>query len=345
MPQSEVDPDLRLSAYDYPLPKELIAQQPASPRDSARLFRLERATRAMGHHHVHDLPDLLTPGDLLVVNRSRVLQSRLNATKIPSGGKVELTLLRPGLGDAWEALARGHRLAAGQRLTIGEVAAEVGESIPGGARLIHFSGVDVQELLVRQGQTPLPPYIHGYAGDPERYQTVYANALGSAAAPTAGLHFTPELITTLRDRGIGWATVTLHIGLDTFRPITDENVRQRHIHTEWVEVPEEAVAAVRTAKERGGRVIAVGTSAVRALEFAGRDGELAPYRGPVDLFVVPGHRFRIVDAMLTNFHMPRTSVLLLVAAFAGRELILRAYQEAIEQSYRMLSFGDAMLIV
>lgn len=337
--------DVRLSAYDYDLPKELIAQEPIEPRDAARLLKLNRATGAIEHHCVRDLPELLAPGDLIVANRSRVLRSRLVGTKVESGGRVEMTLLRPFPDGRWEALIRGHRVRSGQRVAIAPgVVAQIGEPASG-ARLVAFPGVDVYGLMERAGQTPLPPYITGYAGDPDRYQTVYADTLGSAAAPTAGLHFTSMLMNRLREGEISWATVTLHIGLDTFRPITDEDVRQRQIHSEWAEVPGDVVHAIAEARERGGRVVSVGTSTVRALEFAARSGRLEPYRGAADLLIVPGYQFEVVDALLTNFHMPRTSVLLLAAAFAGHEPLLAAYAEAIKQRYRLLSFGDAMLVM
>ena len=345
MTKGELDSRLRLSSYDYQLPAELIAQEPIEPRDAARLLVLHRATGSIEHRFMRDLPLLLNPGDLIVANRSRVLQARLFGKKLPSGGRVEMTLLRPIEGETWEALIKGHRLQAGQQVELDNgTRAEIGEPTRGG-RTVHFPGTDVYSLLEEAGQTPLPPYIHGYRGDPRRYQTVYAEDLGSAAAPTAGLHFTPDLLSRLGERGIGWASVVLHIGLDTFKPITEENVPQHHIHTEWLAVSEEVVQAVQRTRETGGRVTAVGTSSVRSLEFAARPSGLRAYRGPVDLFVVPGHEFQVVDALLTNFHMPRTSVLLLVAAFAGREQILSAYEEAKREGYRFLSFGDGMLIL
>jgi S-adenosylmethionine:tRNA ribosyltransferase-isomerase len=341
----DLDPSLRLSSYDYDLPRELIAQAPLEPRDAARLLVLHRDTGAIDHRFIRDLPDLLDPGDLIVANRSRVLQARLTGHKAPSGGQIEMTLLRPLENGAWEALMKGHRLQAGQLIELDNgTRAEIGEPTAGG-REVRFPGIDVYGLLEEAGHTPLPPYIHGYQGAPSRYQTVYADDLGSAAAPTAGLHFTPELIDRLRERGIGWASVVLHIGLDTFKPITDEDVRQRHIHTEWVDVSSEVVQAVQAARAAGRRVVAVGTSSVRSLEFAAQPAGLHPYQGPVDLFVVPGHEFRDVDALMTNFHMPRTSVLLLVAAFAGRERVLSAYEAAKREGYRFLSFGDGMLIL
>lgn len=340
------DQDLQLSSYDYDLPKELIAQEPIEPRDSARLLVLDRASDSLSHPHVSDLPSLLAPRDLIVANHSRVLRSRLLGKKADTGGRVELTLIRPAGDHTWEALLRGHRLYAGQRIELApEVSVAVGELTAAG-RLVQFLGEEeVPAILDRLGQVPLPPYVREYHHRPERYQTVYGDVVGSAAAPTAGLHFTARLMDELRRAGVHWASLVLHIGVDTFRPVGHEDVRQHPIHTEWAEVTPEVVEAVRHARAGGGRVVAVGTSSVRALEFAARSGELAPYRGPVDLYILPGHRFQVVDALVTNFHMPRTTVLLLVAAFAGRERILDAYQEAIRQRYRFLSFGDAMLIL
>lgn len=338
------DPDLVLASYDYELPRELIAQQPIEPRDAARLLVLDRATGVIEHRGVSDLPMLLRAGDLVVVNRSRVLRARLSAVKVPSGGQVEITLVRPLEGDDWEALIRAHRLAPNQRVRFANSAeARIGEPTAGGRR-VSFPGVDVGGLLDEIGEAPLPPYIHDYSGDPDRYQTVYADELGSAAAPTAGFHFTPQLIGALQARGVEWTTVLLHIGLDTFKPVVEQDVRNHQIHTEWVEVSSETVAAVEATRARGCRVVAVGTSSVRALEYAARDRRLKPYRGPVDLFIVPGYEFRVVDVLMTNFHMPRTTVLLLVSAFAGRDRVLAAYEEAKEERYRFLSFGDAMLI-
>lgn len=336
---------LSLSAYDYLLPRDLIAQEPVERRDAARLLLLDRSTGATAHHLARDLPDLLSPGDVIIVNRSRVLPSRLIGRKAQTGGRVELTLLRPVDERVWEALIRGGRPRSGLRLEIPpDAVAELGERTADGW-LVHFFGAEVvRALLARVGDVPLPPYIHEYGGDPERYQTVYGDTEGSAAAPTAGLHFTPQLIAQLKEQGIGWASVVLHIGLDTFRPMSEEDIWGRHIHTERVHVPTETVEAVAEAHRRGGRVVAVGTSTVRALEWAASAGELVRKEGAADLFILPGYRFRVVDALLTNFHMPRTTVLLLAAAFAGRERLLAAYDEAIRQRYRFLSFGDAMLI-
>lgn len=346
MAESPLDPNFDLASYTYELPPDLIAQTPAEPRDSARLLVLRRATGEVSHRHVHDLPDLLRPGDLFVANESRVLPCRLLGTKAHGSGRVELLLLRP-LGDGcWQALVHGHRLRPGQQVVLADgLLAEIGE-VRGGTRPVRFpADCDVEELLRAHGEMPLPPYIHDYTGDPARYQTVYAAVDGSAAAPTAGLHFSPELIARLRAAGVGWATVVLHVGLDTFRHVDEPDVRDHHIHTEWIEVGADVVEQVRETKAHGGRVVAVGTTSVRALEHAAADGQLQPYTGPADLYIVPGFRFHVVDALLTNFHLPRTSLLLLIAALAGRERILAAYHEAIRLRYRFFSFGDAMLIV
>jgi S-adenosylmethionine:tRNA ribosyltransferase-isomerase len=345
-PHTSQSVDFLLSSYDYELPPQLIAQTPAEPRDAARLLVLPRSDGEISHHQVSDLPSLLAPGDLVVVNRSRVLPCRLIGRKSSTGGRVELLLLWPIEGSTWQALVGGRHVRPGQQVEIAPgVVAEIGEDAEGG-RAVRFLATDsVPELLRRFGRMPLPPYITRYTGDPGRYQTVYAQVDGSAAAPTAGLHFTPELIERLQARGVQWASVVLHVGLDTFRPISDNDLRRHHIHTEWVEVPAETVEAVSRTRQRGGRVVAVGTTTVRALEHAAADGELHTFRGPADLFILPGYRFRVIDALLTNFHLPRSSLLLLVSALAGRERILRAYQEAIERRYRFFSFGDAMLIL
>ncbi|HZT07855.1 MAG TPA: tRNA preQ1(34) S-adenosylmethionine ribosyltransferase-isomerase QueA [Chloroflexota bacterium] len=334
-----------LSGYDYALPSELIAQTPAEPRDSARLLVLDRATGHVEHRHVFDLPSLLSPGDVVVANRSRVVPCRIHARKADSGGAVEILLLRSIAPAAWLALTRAHRLRTGQQLIVdGEISLEVGEAVEG-ARVIHFPSAEAaHEVIQRWGEVPLPPYIRAYAGDPNRYQTVYADVEGSSAAPTAGLHFTPSLIEQVKSRGAHWAMITLHIGLDTFKPIAVEDLRQHHIHTEWIDVPADTVELVDRARREGGRVVAVGTTTVRALEHAAASGDLRPCQGWADLFITPGYRFRSVDVMLTNFHLPKSSLLLLVSAFAGRERILSAYREAVAERYRFYSFGDAMLI-
>ncbi len=341
---------LRTADFDYDLPPELIAQQPVEPRDHARLMVLQRATQAITHARFYDLPRFLRPGDLLVANQTRVIPARLWGRKVPTGGKVELLLLRAEAADTWQALVRGRGLRPGRRIALAAgFEAEIIADLGGPLRRVRFNQPLDPEALAQVGQVPLPPYIHQPVADPERYQTVYAREPGSAAAPTAGLHFTPRLLQTLQRQGIGWATVTLHVGLDTFAPVKEEDPRQHRMHTEWCRVPPETAARIRETKARGGRVVAVGTTAVRTLETAALhapQGQLiAAWEGDTDLFILPGFRFRVVDGLITNFHLPRSTLLMLVSAFAGREFILRAYEEAKAQGYRFFSFGDAMLIL
>ena len=336
--------EMRLSDFDYELPDELIAQTPIEPRDAARLLVLDRASSGVGHHHVRDLPDLLRPGDVLVANRSRVLPARVLGT-LRGGGKAELLLLRRLGGGHWEVLGRpARRLRPGDvvHVTDGLSVSVVGTR-PEGLReiLVQAESADPDAALLAAGSTPLPPYIRGWVGDSERYQTIFSDIEGSAAAPTAGLHFTPDLLQRLALRGIGFETIVLHVGLDTFRPITEADPRRHHIHREWYSVPEHVAEALRRARAEGRRVIAVGTTTVRTLETWAASGQA---EGWTDLFIVPGHRFSVTDALLTNFHLPKSSLLLLVSAFAGRERIVSTYAEAIRQRYRFYSFGDAMLI-
>jgi S-adenosylmethionine:tRNA ribosyltransferase-isomerase len=348
---SEVD------LYDYDLPPELIAQQPLADRAAARLLVADRATGGLTHRHVHDLPDLLRPGDLVVVNDSRVVPARLVGRREKTGGRWEGLFLRvdDATGD-WELLAstRG-RPAIGERVLL--EARDGGGAVPltlvgraAGGGWIGRPGVvaTAPEILDRVGHVPLPGYIRGgveAAGDRDRYQTVYARESGSAAAPTAGLHFTDDLLARLADRGVGLARVTLHVGLGTFRPITAERLDDHRMHTEWCCCPPGTVAAVADTRARGGRVVAVGTTAARTLESAARTGTLAAWSGPTDLFIRPGFSFHAVDCLVTNFHMPKTTLMVLVSTFASRELIVRAYAEAIRERYRFLSYGDAMLLM
>lgn len=349
--------------YDYELPPELIAQEPLADRSAARLLVVDRRTGGLGHRHVRDLPDLLAPGDLVVVNDTKVVPARLVGRRVRTGGKWEGLFLREEqAGDqagAWVVLAQTRgRPEPGERvwLTESDAAADsdgieielVGRAA-GGAWLARPLGAgSAEEILCRVGRVPLPGYIRGgreQPGDRERYQTVFAREAGSAAAPTAGLHFTEELFARLADRGVGRATVTLHVGLGTFRPITAASLDDHEMHTEWCVCPPEAVAAIEETKARGGRVIAVGTTAMRTLETAAHAGRIAAFTGTTDLFIRPGFHFHAVDSLLTNFHMPRTTLMVLVSTFATRELIARAYAEAIRERYRFLSYGDAMLIV
>lgn len=334
-----------LSSYAYDLPPELIAQTPVEPRDAARLLVLDRSHGTTTHSRVFELPGFLRPGDLVVVNRSRVLPCRLIGRKERTGGRVELLFLRPTREDAWEALVGGHRIPVGQRVRIAPgVTVVVGEPTLSGRIVRIEERTEVLDVLHRYGIVPLPPYIHGYEGELNRYQTIYGDVEGSAAAPTAGLHFTLRLKERLVEMGVGWQSVVLHVGLDTFKPVAEEDVREHRIHTEWVEVDESVVAAIGETRKRGGRVLAVGTTTVRALEHAAASGSLEPYQGPADLFITPGYQFRAVDLLLTNFHLPHSTLLLLVSALAGREALLSAYAEAVRLRYRFLSFGDAMLI-
>jgi S-adenosylmethionine:tRNA ribosyltransferase-isomerase len=350
--------------YDYSLPPELIAQQPLADRAAARLLVVRRSERLLEHRQVRDLPDLLAPGDLVVVNDTRVLPARLIGRRAATGGRWEGLFLRvEQAGEqsgCWRVLAQTRgRPALGERVVLvdreGRDAAELllAGRAAGGAWLVRPVADEAAERLLEQvGRVPLPGYIRGGdagPGDAERYQTVFARTSGSAAAPTAGLHFTSELLAALAARGIARVEVTLHVGLDTFRPITADRLDDHPMHTEWCGCPPAVAAAVRETRARGGRVVAIGTTSVRTLETAARaapPGEpLAAWSGTTDLFIRPGHTFRAVDCLLTNFHMPRTTLMVLVSTFAGRELIAHAYAEAIRERYRFLSYGDAMLIV
>ena len=345
---------MRTSDFDYELPPEYIAQTPAEPRDSARLLVLHRGTGALEHRRFSDLPEYLQPNDLLVVNETRVIPARLFARKLPGGGRVELLLLRREDERTWEALVGGKGLRLGRRLEVESgPAAEVAAVLEGPRRLIRFSE-PLDGSLQEAGHVPLPPYIHAPLQDPERYQTVYARQPGSAAAPTAGLHFTPRLLERLAERGVHSTSVTLHVGLDTFAPVNEDDPREHSIHTEWCQVNAATAEAVNRARMAGGRIVAVGTTSVRTLESAAQEaGEaeresgvvLRPFEGPTGLFILPGYQFRAVDAMITNFHLPRSTLIMLVSAFAGRERILDAYETAKREGYRFYSFGDAMLII
>ena len=335
---------MKTSDFDYHLPPELIAQTPIEPRDAARLLQLDRSSGDIAHGHFYDLPDLLRPGDLLVANESRVIPARIFAKRAGTGGAVELLLLRRLDELTWQALLRAHRVQVGLRIELQpDLFAEVIEMSPGGERVLRFNQ-PIEPRLPALGVTPLPPYIHTPLADPERYQTIYSHTPGSAAAPTAGLHFTPRLIEQLRARDIHMIYVTLHVGLDTFKPVETEEVEAHHIHTEYMEVTESVAEQIRAAKRAGRRVIAVGTTSVRVLETVGKLG-LWAYLGDTNLFIHPGYDYRVVDGMITNFHLPKSSLLMLVSAFAGKERIDRAYAAAVAQRYRFFSFGDAMLIL
>lgn len=334
--------------FDYDLPPEYIAQTPASPRDASRLLVLDRSTGEIQHSIFRQLPDFLDPGDLLVLNETRVIPARIYARKVPTGGRVEILLLRQEDEHTWECLVGGKGLNAGRQLQLEDgPSARILQALEGPRRRIQFDQ-ELDAYLSQAGQMPLPPYIHTPLADPERYQTVYARQPGSAAAPTAGLHFTPALLERLRQGGIGLATVTLHVGLDTFAPVTEESPEAHKIHTEWCQLSDQAAQIVNQTHQQGGRIIAVGTTSVRTLETAARaarPGELVtPFTGSTDLFILPGYTFRAVDALITNFHLPRSTLIMLVSAFAGRETVLKTYRLAVESGYRFYSFGDAMLI-
>lgn len=339
---------VKTSDFDYELPPNFIAQTPLEPRDSSRLLVLNRKTGNLEHHIFRDLGDFLHSGDLLVLNETRVIPARVYARKIPTGGRVELLLLRRKDSLTWEALVGGKSLTPGKWIQLedgpeGEILTDLG----GPRRLVRFTE-SLEPLLDRIGHVPLPPYIRTPLNERERYQTVYAQEPGSAAAPTAGLHFTPGLIKQLKERGVKFASVVLHVGLDTFAPVHEDNPLEHEIHTEWCQLTPAVADLIHKTKQSGGRVIAVGTTSVRTLESAGRvaaAGEIAvPFEGPTDLFILPGYKFSVVDAMITNFHLPRSTLVMLVSAFAELEQILAAYETAKLEGYRFYSFGDAMLI-
>ena len=334
----------------YDLPKELIAQEPADPRDSARLMVLHRNSDAIEHRIFHDLPEYLQAGDVLVVNNSKVLPARLIGTKVPTGAVCELLLLRQVRGDTWECLARpGRRMQAGTRLSFGDgsLTATVDQTRPEGNK--PGTSTDDTETLYEKldafGKMPLPPYITKQLEDQSQYQTVYAKELGSAAAPTAGLHFTPELLAEIRAKGVKVVGVTLHVGLGTFRPVSEEEIEDHHMHTEWYCVEEEAAAAINEARAAGHRVVAVGTTSCRTLEAVwARYGKIQPCSGNTDIFLYPGVELHAIDALITNFHLPESTLIMLIAAFYGYDKTMEAYRVAVAQRYRFFSFGDAMLI-
>jgi len=354
---------MKTSELNYNLPEELIAQEGVEPRDASRLLVIHRETDELEHRIFRDIGEYLRPGDLLIANESRVIPARLFARKIPTGGKVEILLLRQLDETRWRGLMGGARTSVGTRVRLfksdepTEIAAEVLELGERGERVLAFSE-PLEPYLDDLGAVPLPPYIHEELKDPERYQTVYSHTPGSAAAPTAGLHFTPDLMLNLRrERGVKFAFVTLHVGLDTFRPIDEETVEAHEIHSEWVRLSPQVAEQINQTKVMGGRVIAVGTTSMRVLETAARRGlfqsedgtcpwrAVAPYEGFTDLYITPGFDFRVVDGLITNFHLPKSSLLALVMAYAGVDLIRKAYAEAIQQRYRFFSLGDACLIL
>ena len=340
---------MKTSDFNYELPKELIAQTPLEKRDTSRLMTLDRKTGAWEHHHFYELPDFLYPGDCLILNDSRVLPARLLGQRLPGGGACEVLLLIDRGEKTWECLVRpGRHMRQGSKLSFGngELTAEVTEVLPDGNRLVRFDydGIFL-EVLERLGKMPLPPYIKEELQDRERYQTVYSKVPGSAAAPTAGLHFTPELLERIQEKGIGIGYVTLHVGLGTFRPVKEEEITEHEMHSEFCILPPETARLINETKARGGRCICVGTTSCRTLEsWAAEDGHMEPKAGWTNIYIYPGYRFKVMDGLVTNFHLPESTLIMLVSAFAGREHVLAAYEEAVREKYRFFSFGDAMFL-
>ena len=331
---------MKTSDFNYHLPQTSIAQTPAEPRDSSRLLVLHRDNGKIEHRHFYNIGEYLRPNDLLVINKTRVIPARIYAKK-ETGGKVELLLLRKEDDSTWRALVGGKGLKAGKKVLLNNAPnAEIIEVLEGAQRLVRFEE-PIEPYFPQIGNVPLPPYIHAKLDDPERYQTVYSAEPGSSAAPTAGLHFTPHLLDELKAQAVQIAEVTLHVGLDTFAPVTEEDAEAHKIHTEWCQVTPDVAKMLKNAKQAGGRVVAVGTTSVRTLESAG----LSPFSGATSLFILPGYQFKVVDVMITNFHLPKSTLLMLVSAFAERKMILNAYQSAINEGYRFYSFGDAMIII
>ncbi len=341
-----IGPDYLTESYDFALPEHCIAQNPVEPRDHSKLLVCGQGQHA--HRHFYDLPQLLEPGDLLVLNDTRVIPARLFGHKT-TGGRVEVLLLEPESEWIWLCLVKpARRIEVGARLEFGEglTATVTGVDSETGGRWLQFAGEGKLEALLEQiGEMPLPPYLKGSTARADQYQTVWAKRAGAVAAPTAGLHFTQALLDRLTQGGIEQAYVTLHVGLGTFRPVQVERILDHQMHSEWLEVPDSTAEAIERTRKRGGRVIAVGTTSARALESAGRDGRLKPGQMRSDIFIYPGYRWQVVDGLITNFHLPRSSLLMLVSSLVGRERLLALYQEAIDLGYRFYSFGDGMLVL
>ena len=338
---------MKLSDFTYELPKELIAQHPAEPRDHARLMVYDKKTGDVVHRYFYDLVNELQSGDVLVFNDSKVIPARLFGHRIPTGGKVEVLLLTPCGEDTWEVLVKpGKKALPGTQLAFeAGMTADILDKTDFGGRIVKFNYDGVfDDIIDTIGEMPLPPYIHEKLEDKEQYQTVYAREKGSAAAPTAGLHFTDELLEKIRDKGVQEIFVTLHVGLGTFRPVEEENIEDHEMHSEFYSITPEAATAVNRAKAEGRRVIAVGTTSIRTLESAGTSGELKAGSGWTNIFIYPGFTFHIVDALVTNFHLPESTLLMLISALSEREKILKAYEIAVQEQYRFFSFGDAMFI-
>ena len=341
---------MKTSDFNYELPPELIAQTPIPQRDASRLLVLDKNTGAWQHRHFYDLPEYLRPGDCLILNDSRVLPARLLGHRLPGGGACEVLLLIDRGNKTWECLVRpGKRMRVGAKLSFGdgELTAEVVEELPGGNRLVRFDYEGIfLEVLDRLGKMPLPPYIKAELQDKERYQTVYSRVTGSAAAPTAGLHFTKELLRQIQDMGVKIGYVTLHVGLGTFRPVKEDEITDHEMHSEYCVIPQETADLINETKRGGGRVICVGTTSCRTVEsWAAEDGTMTASAGWTNIFIYPGYRFKVLDGLITNFHLPESTLIMLVSALAGREHILAAYEEAVREKYRFYSFGDAMLIL
>lgn len=341
---------MKTSDFDYFLPEELIAQDPSLERDESRLLVLKRDSPEIDHRRFKDVTEYLRPGDVLVINDTRVIPARLFGVKEETGAQIEVLLLKRISTASWETLVRpGKRAPVGTRLVFGDgiLKGRITGSTEVGGRIIQFEYDGLfEEILEQTGRMPLPPYIKKYPDDPERYQTVYARQPGSAAAPTAGLHFTPELLGKIEQTGARVITVLLHVGLGTFRPVQAEDIESHHMHAEYYELQPEAAMIINQAKALGGRVVAVGTTSTRCLESsADRDGTVKPGSGWTDIFIYPGYKFKVVDGLITNFHLPRSTLLMLVSAFAGREKVLDAYRIAVNKGYRFFSFGDAMLLL
>ncbi len=339
---------MKTQDFWYDLPEELIAQTPLEKRDTSRLLTLSRETGEIAHRHFYDIVDYLQPGDCLVMNDSRVLPARLLGHR-PTGGVVEVLLLRDLGEKRWECLVKpGRKMQPGNTVIFGngELTATVAEICDDGNRIVEFSYEGIfLEVLVRLGKMPLPPYIKEELQDQERYQTVYSKQVGSAAAPTAGLHFTNELLDTIRSKGVNTAFVTLHVGLGTFRPVKAEQITEHHMHAELCMISEDTAKVLNETKEKGGRIVCVGTTSCRTLEsLVNDDGTFAAKSKWTDIFIYPGYTFKAMDALITNFHLPESTLVMLVSAFAGRERVLHAYEEAVQERYRFFSFGDAMFI-
>ena len=340
---------MKVSDFDYYLPEELIAQTPLKNRPDSRLLTLSKENGNIDHKHFYDILDLINPGDCLVLNNTRVIPARLFGERVDTGSSVEFLLLSQKDKDIWEVIVKpGKKARPGHKISFGDgkLMCEILDVINDGNRLVKFSYSGIwQEVLAELGETPLPPYIHEKLSDSERYQTVYSKIEGSAAAPTAGLHFTEELLDKLREKGVNTAFVTLHVGLGTFRPVKAETIEEHKMHSEFYDVTEETAKVINEAKKSGGRIICVGTTSTRVLEsVADADGNMQAKSGWTDIFIYPGYKFKITDCLITNFHLPQSTLIMLVSTLAGKENVMNAYKEAVDEKYRFFSFGDAMFI-